>query len=76
MQRVRGAVGSALFHNNEPYYEVAKDTTKTDRLSEVAELADHSDRAIRIIKSKTPISIFASPLPRAHFCTEKVWRNP
>ena len=28
MQRVRGAIGGALFHNNELYYEVAKDTMK------------------------------------------------
>ena len=28
MQRVRGAIGSVFFHNNELCYEVAKDTVK------------------------------------------------
>ena len=41
MQRVRGAIGGTLFHNNELYYEVAKDTMKWTL--KVAELADHLD---------------------------------
>ena len=64
---MRGAVGSALLYSNELYHEVAKYAMKTDGLSVVADLADHPNRAAHIIKSKTIISIFASPLPSAHF---------
>ena len=62
-----------LYYNNVLHYEVAEDVMKTDELSEVAELAD---RAIHLIRSKTIVFIFISPLPRVHFCLKKVWQNP
>ena len=66
MQRVRDAVGGALFHNNELYYEVAKDTMKwTFRGGGIGRSFGSRDPHI-----KYHHFIFASPLPRAHFCTE------
>ena len=53
--------------------EVAENAMRTDELPEVAEL---TVRAIRMTRSMTTTFIFTSPLPRVHFCPEKLWRNP
>ena len=55
--------------------KVEKDAMKTDKPSEVAELADYSERTIRMIGIMAFISILESTLPHVRFCTETYVRT-